>query len=956
MVESIRDQFDNMTVDDIIDSCAKRIHRSKASLTPHFINLQSFTLTDDELRLGLHRDAFRNIVADLLRNNVLITPDEKLCYLLGQLSLTPIAQAQRPDPYEQSLRQNLVEAFHHQYRGDAHRRFLEFVIKVNQTLFESKPAKHQPYYKGTAVIQSSGTGKTRMILELGRIAPLLFMCIRPQTGTARTGYPLGDTAIMNLVQSNFMPDEANQHNRSNTISNDEKAAILLAAWFHTLASKLEQQSHPKPKFDLLVELNTFGTCHRHNQRQLFFQQVQTQATTWAKDAPIADDYNTIFSHYLNPQVHRLSHQMHLIHEYLAAIHADTRRSTPVFVALDKCVELPPGLLDSIERAWAHLKQLENSQHAERQASKAKDKDQPKIVCFWLVLISTNSSAAHLIRPQPEHTLTRDKNAIPLPTFCGVGFDVLRVELPPLVMAQDAATTHFVQKHGRPLWISLVPENFWVIAVSKVLGTTNFVRGHRTICFNVLASRLALQYVPTRGSDNRLFGEQATFARNTVDRHMRILDCVDGDAILHVSSPSEPVLAIASSLSMMPTHTESLADVPVPLQTAVNRYGSILETVADTCLGSADIDILKGIRGELMVRLLLMTAWDAVKMSVERSHFADSEDLSAKATRFLAPVHLKSILQGLVRFDPTTWRTVQGQIDAVCQLVCQRWPSMTNTNVRAWVHFTHFDILDVKLGQLSPEYLWYCWKRGVAIQMAHPQHGIDGIIPVFVGDLEQPFDQNHVQEHHGLESEAQADSDTLGARLMTYVAWEAKNRRKTSPDLAYQAAQKPAHAGPMLKFEASSQPAQTGGSTLKRRRSTTEPDDVAPLTDRGILTILADVGAKTKPGGVQRIKDTGSLQLWIRGLDPPNYPCLDELEIRSAVIKFGNDVVQRADYDVYNRMPNPMDLDVVHVSDIDLTATSAPDSAAVTDHNQDGERLSSSSSLSLQVEDEEMLTS
>lgn len=44
---------------------------------------------------------------------------------------------------------------------------------------------------------------------------------------------------------------------------------------------------------------------------------------------------------------------------------------------------------------------------------------------------------------------------------------------------------------------------------------------------------------------------------------------------------------------------------------------------------------------------------------------------------------------------------------------------------------HFDVLKDKIKGVSAEYLYYCWRQGVAAQMVHPQHGIDGIIPVFV---------------------------------------------------------------------------------------------------------------------------------------------------------------------------------------------------------------------------------
>ncbi|CDS02173.1 hypothetical protein [Sporisorium scitamineum] len=73
---------------------------------------------------------------------------------------------------------------------------------------------------------------------------------------------------------------------------------------------------------------------------------------------------------------------------------------------------------------------------------------------------------------------------------------------------------------------------------------------------------------------------------------------------------------------------------------------------------------------------------------------------------------------------------------VCTKIADRDPLYKD--VHTWTHFMHFDVLTISVQSLSPEYLWYCWKHSVAIQMAHLQPGINGIIPIFVSDLSQPL--------------------------------------------------------------------------------------------------------------------------------------------------------------------------------------------------------------------------
>jgi hypothetical protein len=63
------------------------------------------------------------------------------------------------------------------------------------------------------IIQSGGTGKTRMAIELGKEHPMLYVCLRkPGHLHARQGYPLADQQVVTYFQDglNRIPSEADE--------------------------------------------------------------------------------------------------------------------------------------------------------------------------------------------------------------------------------------------------------------------------------------------------------------------------------------------------------------------------------------------------------------------------------------------------------------------------------------------------------------------------------------------------------------------------------------------------------------------------------------------------------------------------------------------------------------------------------------------------------------------------
>ena len=274
--------------------------------------------------------------------------------------------------------------------------------------------------------------------------------------------------------------------------------------------------------------------------------------------------------------------------------------------------------------------------------------------------------------------------------------------------------------------------------------------------------------------------------------------------------------------------------------------------------------------------------------------------------------------------------VTNAIDKVCNTVRDRLAGHTtsscgapvNDDVGAWLHFTHFDALPEGISCISPDYLWYCWKRGVALQMAHGQAGVDGIIPVFVGKLSQRFrapSSTRSDANAGIAAAADEESEideAQAAQQMTYIAWEAKFRDEA---MSLTEARHPSRAGPTLLPAAcdAGADADAGTDTDADARTELERTEVAPLTRAALVTVIADLGTKQAFAASRSLGPRAEIarymggkrsfvRLWIRGIeDPRAYPCFDALGVREKMSKLFQTVRLSPAYEEENEVVSPV---------------------------------------------------
>lgn len=142
----------------------------------------------------------------------------------------------------------------------------------------------------------------------------------------------------------------------------------------------------------------------------------------------------------------------------------------------------------------------------------------------------------------------------------------------------------------------------------------------------------------------------------------------------------------------------------------------------------------------------------------------------------SPLSLKDLLDQICVLGPKDQYLVEQRLDWVCsQLVSKVSPlcSIAKDQVDLWTNFTHFDDVRSNIDKISCDFLWYCWKCGVTVQTGHGQYGIDGILPIFVGNLDCMFAME-ISSSSSSEPEAILDFNSIVACHMTYITWQVKN--------------------------------------------------------------------------------------------------------------------------------------------------------------------------------------
>ncbi|KAK7461510.1 hypothetical protein VKT23_008684 [Stygiomarasmius scandens] len=560
--------------------------------------------------------------------------------------------------------------------------------------------KSKYYAKFTSVCNSSGTGKTKAILELSNSTVLVYINMRPTTDYEN--YPPRDDEIARLFEMNFRT--AYQYHRS--------CLRIFRALFQQLLAELSQLLRQSP--DDFTDM-----FHRWNERI----------------APAYQDRETFFE-----AVGQLYRQMATDSgDGLAlALVTDYRRLCELFksfpgvgpavvIALDETDELtkwrggsddgysPAHILGEVIRGYSTW------------GSSAE---------IWVVFSSTNTGVDHFVAPAAPvvtHALQRvfENGSLLFPPFSTLQWDIFATP-PEELDVLSVGSYNDAIGFGRPLWKSVasiyeMPESMTRFAITKLTCQSfqSFQTGEAipdVAMLAVLSQRFALGV---------LFGSYGTipFISKSVASHMRYLHSTTDDCSWQYTEYlSEPVLSHAAA-TLMHKNKGSLS----------SHLRILIQEIRSGLIDAGEI-------GELLGRLLFLISRDYAAILAYDIKVSEPlpDDLLPPTHRsipfpcldtpffpYLRPVPLLDVLN--ILFGPdwssTPWDKHEEDPDAK-----ERWIKFTFG--RAYISCSHWVVMTKDVGPATTSaenWLKGHFLCGSAVQCHHNQPLIDAVVPIMLLD-------------------------------------------------------------------------------------------------------------------------------------------------------------------------------------------------------------------------------
>jgi hypothetical protein len=338
----------------------------------------------------------------------------------------------------------------------------------------------------------------------------------------------------------------------------------------------------------------------------------------------------------------------------------------------------------------------------------------KIFPMWFFFLSTESQVGILLPPKDAKrtgdfssddsariATTSDGSLRRFPPFLGLQLDVedrKRMLHPDSWTKElDKPMNEFTQPEhmaifGRPLWFGYDPTNMNQLAKMKLVGgrlETPYDAQDVHHVFAALSFRLSLDVCLQNPSILSL-------TRTAVKSFMRVVISMDQDTgLLDTITPSEPVVAKAAM--------EHLCEK--------SNWSDSIRTLTEKLLNGGLID--KGLKGELYSRFILILArdWLQIKASLPKS----VPQLQATFTvqQFLMALYGEDHHES-VRLIPDKIR-------------------------KAWMNFNHFVPTNENItAEDIPGLVHDLLRRCAALQLAHAQPTYDKLIPIYLGNPDEPF--------------------------------------------------------------------------------------------------------------------------------------------------------------------------------------------------------------------------
>ncbi|KAH7881912.1 hypothetical protein F5I97DRAFT_1991629 [Phlebopus sp. FC_14] len=648
---------------------------------------QLFALLDEAV--NLEQPTYR----ELRKLQILRVPEEK--------AKTTVATLQDPNQ-----RQALQKAFEHPYRGGAVDGFYEYLIRNNK-LFSAQGTTY--YAKFCSIVQSSGTGKSRLMTELRcKDALVLYMNLRDRTDKS---FPPRDDFPARVLTENV------------AVAADAYAARCASFWialFRTLKEDLlEMLSQNNNNAAEAIRTWNAKMCDMRSQgrgafftkMEAFFKQIRLDDEAASAVEETADRMRDLALDGSSKKDEKLPPGT----KELQDSYDDLIKSLPdIFPEDESKIHLPKLLVALDEAHRLHGMDLECAAIVCRTISLYSRHPLHKKDSVWVVFGSTTSKAAHFAAPRHEHPSLRvyEGGELLFTPYTDLGWDLFADSLSD-IRATEAAKFKYIVHFGRPLWTSLKDvldvSNMMELAAIKLKGANNDLKPSSE-CLALLAQRFGLHVT---------FGhpKSVAYVESGVASHMRICISVTPDRTwMYTCYPSEPLLSCAAAEEL---HRPKVLDASLKfLQEKVNE--GMIE---------------KGGRGELASRLLWLLGKDLYvrsKLPSAQAFLRRDDRTYTWETAELKDCRMIPVADFLeFVFGEGVWTGAEGA---------------KKLFANAHLNFSHWVSMDGQIG-CSPSYdmdtsEWTLRHlcRSSAVQCCHTQPLVDKVIPIYfdgAGKLEGP---------------------------------------------------------------------------------------------------------------------------------------------------------------------------------------------------------------------------
>ncbi|KAF8586048.1 hypothetical protein K439DRAFT_1003314 [Ramaria rubella] len=523
----------------------------------------------------------------------------------------------------------LSKAFHDPYYvRDALLAFTRYLTDNCERFISGPPSTSLPYYaKYCSIVQSSGTGKSRLISELGESGVMvIYMNLRDKSDI--DNYPLRDEIAASLLE---FPQRLERKYY------EARCSAFFAALFTVFRLRLEGIMTQKMSWKSASAKwqKLFGASNGHLRPQFFFDvKQQFDAVMRSLNATLPGEPKT-------PSLPRNSGGE-------TTTPGVTKMPEPKFVGknamvdafiklLESCPELScdknhePKVVIAIDEASILCTESDGVRPSDVICTAISLFSNRRHSAIWVVFASTEAHMADLAAPNKTSASLRvyQGGEVLYQPFTELGWDQHTYPLNKINLNEIATFDH-ISRYGRPLWfnskkyLSGGVEEVVRTAQVKLLKDNHYAHTkHQALA--LLSQRFALDII---------FGHPKAVQHvdEAVASHLRICITTTEDRSWRFTAyPSEPLLSHAAAEEMWrnSTLTNALAHLKTQLERGM---------------------IEKGKNGELVSRLLLLLAKDSCAKRLD--------GLGPKMLRYCCPIPVRWWLEEL--FGPNVWPKDEAQ--------------------------------------------------------------------------------------------------------------------------------------------------------------------------------------------------------------------------------------------------------------------------------------------------------